>query len=357
MLEFYKNKTVLVTGNTGFKGSWLCEILLNAGANVIGYSLVPKTKPALFNILGLENRMTTVYGDIRDFPKLKRTISKYQPSIIFHLAAQPIVLDGYKKPKYTYETNVMGTVNLLEAVRVCGKSVKSFLNITTDKVYQNPESPRCNFVESDKLDGFDPYSNSKSCSELVTASYRRSFFGKESEIGISTARAGNVIGGGDFAPNRIIPDCVRAVTKGNQIIVRNPLSTRPYQFVLEPLFAYLIIAERQFGKPLTSNSYNVGPNAGTGVSTKDIVSFFCECWGESARWKTIETNEAPHEAAFLSLDNSLIKKELGWKPLYDAKKAVALTVEWSKGYFEGGPEKAKSITDTQIFDYLKDFEI
>ena len=244
MLNFYKGKRVFVTGHTGFKGSWLCKILANAGAQVTGYSLNPPTNPNLFEIANIEGDIKSVIGDIRDFDLLKKAFDEAQPEIVLHLAAQPIVRDSYKMPAYTYETNVMGTVNILECVRQ-SDCVKSFLNVTTDKVYENKEW-QWGYRENEPLDGFDPYSNSKSCSELVTHSYKNSFFA-DGRVAISTARAGNVIGGGDFANDRIIPDCVRALEKGEDIIVRNPHSTRPYQHVLEPLFAYLMIAKAQYG--------------------------------------------------------------------------------------------------------------
>ena len=242
-LDFYKGKKVFVTGHTGFKGSWLCKMLANAGAIVTGYSLNPPTSPSLFEIAGIEQDVHSVIGDIRDFKTLKAAFDEAQPEMVLHLAAQPIVRDSYKDPAYTYETNVMGTVNILECVRT-SNCVKSFLNVTTDKVYLNKEWA-WGYRENEELDGFDPYSNSKSCSELVTHSYENSFFG-DNQVAISTARAGNVIGGGDFANDRIIPDCIRAAIKHEDIVVRNPFSTRPYQHVLEPLYAYLMIAAMQY---------------------------------------------------------------------------------------------------------------
>ena len=241
--SFYKDKKVLVTGHTGFKGAWLCKMLIDAGAKVTGYSLVPPTEPNLFDLSGISGQMVSIIGDIRDLSRLREVFTTAQPEIVLHLAAQPIVRDSYKEPVYTYETNVMGTVNVLECVRE-SDSVVSFLNVTTDKVYHNNEW-EWGYRENEPLDGFDPYSNSKSCSELVTHSYKNSFFA-DGRVAISTARAGNVIGGGDFANDRIIPDCVRAVEKGEDIVVRNPHSTRPYQHVLEPLCAYLMIAQRQY---------------------------------------------------------------------------------------------------------------
>ena len=242
-LDFYNGKKIFVTGHTGFKGAWLCRILIDAGAVVTGYSLEPQTNPSLFSMAGIEDKMNSIYGDIRDYEQLEQTYKSADPEIVFHLAAQPIVRDSYKEPRYTYETNVMGTVNLLECVRG-SSTVKSVLNVTTDKVYLNNEWD-WGYRENDPLDGFDPYSNSKSCSELVTHSYKNSFFA-DSNVAVSTARAGNVIGGGDFANDRIIPDCVRAMAAGLPIHVRNPYSTRPYQHVLEPLAAYLLVAQKQY---------------------------------------------------------------------------------------------------------------
>ena len=243
VFNFYKGKKVLVTGHTGFKGTWLSRILVNAGAEVTGYSLNPPTDPALFNMAGLEGKMNSVIGDIRDLAHLKQVFEDTKPEIVLHLAAQPIVRDSYKDPVYTYETNVIGTVNILECVRL-NPCVKSFLNVTTDKVYENREW-EYGYREVDRLDGYDPYSNSKSCSELVTHSYRKSFFA-DGHCAISTCRAGNVIGGGDFANDRIVPDCVRAAMAKKPIVVRNPHSTRPYQHVLEPLAAYLMVAKAQY---------------------------------------------------------------------------------------------------------------
>ena len=302
-LDFYRGKRVFVTGHTGFKGSWLCRILVNAGAIVTGYSLEPPTEPNLFSLAGLEGRMTSIIGDIRDMDKLLDAFNEAQPEIVFHLAAQPIVRDSYKMPRYTYETNVMGTVNVLECCRI-SDTVKSVLNVTTDKVYLNNEWA-WGYRENEPLDGYDPYSNSKSCSELVTHSYKRSFF--DGKIAVSTARAGNVIGGGDFSNDRIIPDCVRAVKDGRVIGVRNPYSTRPYQHVLEPLFAYMMIAERQFEEMSYAGYYNVGPDDCDCVTTGELVDLFCKKWGEGAKWENRAEENAPHEANFLKLDCSKLK--------------------------------------------------
>ena len=273
--DFFKGKRVFITGHTGFKGSWLCRILLLAGAEVTGYSLEPPTYPNLFSMAGLEKQIDSIIGDVRNLSALRTAFETARPEIVLHLAAQPIVRDSYKTPVYTYETNMMGTVHILECIRQ-SNCVKSFLNITTDKVYHNNEWI-WGYREDEPLDGYDPYSNSKSCSELVTHSYQRSFF-IDRQIAISTARAGNVIGGGDFAKDRIIPDCVRAVTNNESIIVRNPYSIRPYQHVLEPLFAYLMIIQHQYKNPLLAGWYNVGPDECDCVTTGELVDIFCSSW-------------------------------------------------------------------------------
>ncbi|MCI5537595.1 MAG: CDP-glucose 4,6-dehydratase [Oscillospiraceae bacterium] len=345
-LSFYKGKKVFVTGHTGFKGSWLTAILVKAGAEVTGYSLTPPTNPNLFSISGVENKINSVIGDVRDFDSIKKAFDECDPEIVFHLAAQPIVITSYEQPKYTYETNVMGTVNILECVRL-SKNVKSVLNVTTDKVYKNNEW--CwGYRENEPLDGYDPYSNSKSCSELVTHSYKSSFFDSMG-IAVSTARAGNVIGGGDFADNRIIPDCVRAAVKGEDIIVRNPNSTRPYQHVLEPLNAYLMIAERQYEDKSLQGYYNVGPNDSDCLTTGELATIFCESWGNGQTFKCLK-KDGPHEANFLKLDCSLLKTTFGWSPVWSAKQAVEKTVEWTKVWASNGDVPAE--LDRQISEFF-----
>ena len=328
-IGFFKGNRVLVTGHTGFKGSWLCRMLTGAGAEVTGYALAPVTDPSLFELSGLASCMKSVIGDIRDFDRIKAVFAETRPEIVLHLAAQPIVRESYRDPRYTYETNVMGTVNVLECVRLT-PSVRSFLNVTTDKVYYNDESNRA-FTESDPLDGYDPYSNSKSCSELVTHSYRQSFFA-DGRCAISTARAGNVIGGGDFAADRILPDCVRAMAKGEIIKVRNPYSTRPYQHVLEPLSVYLEIIRRQFENPSFAGGYNVGPDECDCVTTGELVDLFCRHWGEDAKWENLAEVHAPHEAGFLKLDNRKVKQVFGWKPRWHIDEGMARTVRFFKAW-------------------------
>lgn len=332
-LSFYWGRKVLVTGHTGFKGTWLCRILVNAGAQVTGYALEPSTEPNLFSVSGLKGRMNSVIGDIRNYERLSAVFEEAQPEIVFHLAAQPIVRESYRDPRYTYETNVMGTVNLMECIRN-STSVKSVLNVTTDKVYQNNEW--CwGYREEDPLDGFDPYSNSKSCSELVTHSYKRSFF-DEGKIAVSTARAGNVIGGGDFAKDRIIPDCIRAVEKGEPIRVRNPYSTRPYQHVLEPLAVYLMIAAEQYIHRDRQGYFNVGPDDGSCVTTGELVALFCKHWGKEATWNTQTEIAPPHEANFLKLDCSKIKSVFGWKPRWNIDESVGKACEFAKIWMSNG---------------------
>ena len=346
-LSFYKGKRVFVTGHTGFKGSWLCKMLANVGAEVTGYSLNPPTTPSLFEIAEIKNDVHSVIGDVRNYRELKAAFDEAQPEIVLHLAAQPIVRDSYKDPAYTYETNVMGTVNILECVRnsCC---VKSFLNVTTDKVYLNKEWA-WGYRENEELDGYDPYSNSKSCSELVTHSYRNSFFA-DGSVAISTARAGNVIGGGDFANDRIIPDCIRAAIKHEDIIVRNPFSTRPYQHVLEPLYAYLMIAAMQYADGSYAGYYNVGPDDRDCFQTGALVDLFVKHWGDNMRWIN-RYDGGPHEANFLKLDCSKLKTTFGWKPHWDLDKAIERVVEWSKCWVAGGDIRA--CMDREIKEFLE----
>lgn len=347
-LGFYKGKKVLVTGHTGFKGTWLCVMLVKAGAIVTGYSKGTKKEYSLFDICGVNEQIAHNLGDIRDYASLKKVFDIAQPEIVIHLAAQPIVRDSYKDPVYTYETNVMGTVNILECIRNT-TSVKSFLNVTTDKVYLNKEWV-WGYRENEELDGFDPYSNSKSCSELVTHSYKNSFFNNGS-VAISTARAGNVIGGGDFANDRIIPDCVRAVIQHREIVVRNPFSTRPYQHVLEPLYAYLMIAAKQYEDIKYAGYYNVGPDDQDCFQTGALVDVFVKHWGENAKWIN-KYDGGPHEANFLKLDCSKLKATFGWKPHWSLDKAVEKVVEWSKCWIAGGD--VRLCMDMEIEEFLSE---
>ena len=346
-LSFYKNKHVFITGHTGFKGTWLCKILVQAGAIVTGYSLEAPTQPNLFEVSGVEKQITNIIGDIRDFNHLKKAFDQAKPEIVLHLAAQPLVRDSYEKPAYTYETNVMGTVNIFECIRQ-SNCVKSFLNVTTDKVYHNNEWV-WGYRENEPLDGFDPYSNSKSCSELVTHSYKNSFFA-DGKVAISTARAGNVIGGGDFSANRIIPDCVRAAERKEVMIVRNPHSTRPYQHVLEPLFAYLMIAQKQYEDGHFAGWYNVGPDDCDCLTTGELVTLFCDTWGNGLKWID-KYDGGPHEANFLKLDCSKIKQTFGWKASWHIDEAIRRVVDWTQVYLSHG-DISKEMTK-EILDFME----
>lgn len=352
-LDFYRGKRVFVTGHTGFKGSWLCRMLVYAGAQVTGFALDPPTVPALFERAGLADTMTDVRGDIRDPDALWAAYAAARPQVVLHLAAQPLVRESYKDPRATYETNVMGTVNLLECVRRAmaeGFGPVSVLNVTTDKVYKNNEW--CwGYREADPLDGYDPYSNSKSCSELVTHSYISSFFAGAGAPAVSTARAGNVIGGGDFATDRIIPDCVRAVQKGEVIGVRSPHSTRPYQHVLEPLAAYLLIAQKQVENRRYAGFYNVGPDDCDCLTTGELAELFCKTWGDGAAWESRAEANAPHEASFLKLDCSKLKTVLGWRPRWHMDTCMQMTCRFARVWLEGGNVPAEM--DAEIREFLE----
>ena len=361
VLEFYKGKKILITGNTGFKGSWLTYILLKAGAKVIGVSLSAPTEPNLFSLVGLDKAegLKQYDCDVRNFESLNKIFFDEAPEIVFHLAAQPIVRESYINPLLTYETNVNGTLNILECIRI-NKGVKSFLNVTTDKVYKNNEW-EYGYRETDPLDGVDPYSNSKSCSELITHSYKESFF-TEGEVRISTARAGNVIGGGDFAKDRIIPDCVRAIvssmTESAVMKVRNPYSIRPYQHVMEPLFMYMTIAMKQYKDKKYADYYNIGPDDVDCVTTGYLVTLFCEKWnrenvqGQSKlTWENVQELNAPHEACFLKLDNGKIKRRFQWQPKLHIESAVQFTVDFCKVWLSGGDLKQEM--NREIEKYLE----
>jgi len=345
--DFYQGKKIFITGHTGFKGSWLSEILLCFGANIKGYAL-PVQKDSLFHILNLKTRMKSAEADIRDLSRLKREVEEFNPEIVLHLAAQPLVIESYHNPVYTYDVNVMGTINILESVRNLS-SVKSFINVTTDKVYENKEW-EWGYRENENLCGFDPYSNSKSCSELVTYSYKKSFFQKEDSPAISTARSGNVIGGGDFAKNRIIPDCFRDSIEKKSIFVRNPHSVRPYQHVLECLYGYLLLAKLQYESKQFSGNYNFGPNELSCITTGDLVTLFCQYWGGNQGWYT-EENEGVHEANFLKLDCSKAKSILNWHPTWNAEEAIEKTVAWTKEYLYNR-DTIVAFTDKQIDNFF-----
>ena len=348
-LNFYKGKRVFLTGHTGFKGMWLSLLLLQAGAEVTGYALDAPTEGGTEALqrLGILKEMRDIRGDVRDLSALSRAFDEAKPEIVLHLAAQPIVRESYRQPVDTFAANVMGTVNLLECVRM-SDTVQSALVVTTDKVYENKEWA-WGYRENEPLMGYDPYSASKSCAELAVYSYRQSFFA-DGGVRLSTARAGNVIGGGDFAPDRIIPDCIRAAVRGAVIDIRNPHSTRPYQHVLEPLSVYLTIAAQQTENPRLVGAWNVGPDDADCVTTGALADIFCRAWGAGARWQT-HADGGPHEAHFLKLDCSKLKAELGWQPRWHIREAVEKTVEWAKAWEAGADMRA--VTEQQIAEFKR----
>ena len=356
--EFYKNKRVLITGHTGFKGAWMCMVLKSLGANVYGYAMEPPTSPSLYELCGLRDEVKSSTADIRDLNRLRMDFNSFRPEIVIHMAAQPIVRESYRDPVYTYEVNVMGTVHLTECVRNC-PSVRSVVNVTTDKVYLNREWER-GYTEEDELNGFDPYSNSKSCSELVTSCYKNSFLGGNTgkteegrEVRISTCRAGNVIGGGDFAADRIIPDCLRAIETGKELVVRNPSSIRPYQHVLEPVVVYLELAMEQWDNAALAGSYNIGPKDQDCWTTAELVTAYYEEWekltGQHIHWEE-RHDGGPHEANLLKLDCRKLCENLCWKPVWNVRTALRKIAEWNCDYLAG--ENMRAVTQRQIDEYL-----
>ncbi|MDR2468753.1 MAG: CDP-glucose 4,6-dehydratase [Spirochaetaceae bacterium] len=348
ILSFYRGKKVFLTGATGFKGTWLCHVLHAAGAQITGYALAA-AEPSLFQESAAGRIIKLITGDVRSGAEFVQAVRTAKPEILLHLAAQPLVRRSYHEPVLTYETNVMGTVHVLEAVRQT-PSIRSFINITTDKVYENNEW-HWGYRENEPLNGFDPYSNSKSCAELVTSSYRAAFFGSDNSPAISTARSGNVIGGGDYAHDRIIPDCIRAVRMGQPIVVRNPASIRPYQHVLECISGYLLLAARQYENPVLAGAWNFGPNEESCVDTGHLAALFCTAWGERAAW-IIQADDGPHEARFLKLDCSKAKAELNWKPRWNIQQAVEKTVEFAKS-----PLPAHDCLEQQINTYFEGTDV
>lgn len=353
--DFWSGKRILVTGHTGFKGAWLSLWLSSLGAKVTGYALEPPTTPSLYKLCKIDKMVTSINGDIRDYNHLLKVFQKTKPDIIIHLAAQSLVLHSYKQPVETYSTNVMGVVNLLEAVRNT-KNVRAVLNVTTDKCYENKEWT-WGYRENEPLGGYDPYSSSKACSELVTASYRNSYFNpkdhKRHGVLIATARAGNVIGGGDWAEDRIIPDCVRAILNNEKIIVRNPNSTRPWQHVLEPLAGYLFLAQRLYKGDLRfADAWNFGPDDIDAKRIEWIVKTICQLWGKGAAYSVIKSKQ-PYESHYLKLDSSKAKMNLDWKPLWGIGKALKSIVEWTKGYQDGNDPRDLCLK--QINEYSMSF--
>lgn len=344
---FWKDKRVLITGHTGFKGSWLSFWLNSLGAKVCGYSLLPETNPNLFENLKLENLIESNIGDIRDLPKFSETLKSFQPEIVFHLAAQPLVRRSYREPIETYTTNVIGTINILEAIRQVD-SVKSAVIITTDKVYENEERS-FGYSENDRLGGFDPYSNSKACAELAVSSYRNSFFA-DGKCLIATTRAGNVIGGGDWSEDRLLPDVFRSLIFGENLLIRNPNSVRPWQHTLEPLNGYMLLAENLFvGNKDFATAWNFGPEDEDAKPVGFILDEIKQIWDEKVDWQ-IAAGEHPHETNLLKLDSTKAKNELGWKPKLSLPEALKLTSDWYKSF--KNKEDLIEITQKQIEFYI-----
>ncbi len=352
--DYYKGKNVFITGHTGFKGSWLSIWLTMLGANVTGYALKPPTNPSMFELCKIDSRVNSIIGDICDCDKLNTAISQTQPEIIFHMAAQPLVRLSYEKPVETFETNMMGTVNLLEAVRSC-PSVRVVVNVTTDKCYQNKES-FWGYRETDRLGGYEPYSTSKACSELITASYINSFFHPDQykihKVAIATARAGNVIGGGDFALDRLIPDCIRGLLSNKELLIRNPHAIRPWQHVLEPLTGYLRLAMDLGLEGCKFNGpWNFGPEKNSEKNVEFIVNQICQYWNQKSSYQ-IDTQQQPHETSYLKLDSYKARKLLGYESRLSIEKALEMVVDWVKVY-KNNKENLCDFTVSQIIEYEK----
>ena len=348
MNKFWGNRKVLITGHTGFKGSWLCLWLNQLGVKVSGISLVdPVSNPDLFSILNKNKSINDHRGDIVNLDFCLNTIKEIEPEIILHMAAQPLVRKSYAYPLATYNTNVIGTANILEAVRTC-ESVKTIVVITTDKCYENIEKDH-SYVETDSLGGHDPYSSSKACAEHVSSSYYRSFF-KKKGVGLATVRAGNIIGGGDWSADRLIPDAVKAWSQNESIPIRSPQATRPWQHVLEPLSGYLKLAENLWNEPdKISGPWNFGPDQNSINTVQDTVELAVQIWGSSASWELTSGNHL-HEASLLQLNSEKAKSILGWKPRWDFGKAVSETIQWYKNYYSNN-QKMLDLTLDQINEY------
>jgi CDP-glucose 4,6-dehydratase len=355
-MSFWRGKRVLVTGHTGFKGTWLGIWLQSAGADVLGYALPPPTQPSHYDLADGGKNLRTIIADVRDFDRLKSAVAEHSPEIVLHLAAQSVVRASYDDPRETYDVNVMGTVNVFEAARRVG-GVRAIVNVTTDKVYENKEW-LWGYREPDPLGGHDPYSNSKACSELVTSSFRDSFFPltkfAKHGVAVASARAGNVIGGGDWTENQLIPDLVQAFSKGEAVDIRNPGATRPWQFVLEPLRGYLMLAEGLYRDgPRFSGGWNFGPPDEDAKPVQWLVEHLARLWGDATPWRH-DAREHPHEAGFLKLDSSKAHAELGWKPRLRLSDALEWVVEWYKHLNQGGAVRAKTAEQIRTYERLKE---
>ena len=348
---FWQGKKVLVTGHTGFKGSWLSLWLQQLGAEVVGYALAPPTEPSLFEVAHVAEGMHSIIADVRDLEKLKQVMAEMQPEIVFHLAAQPLVRLSYEDPVETYSTNIMGTVNVLEAIR-CQGGIKAVVNITSDKCYENKEW-LWGYRENEPMGGYDPYSNSKGCAELVTASYRNSFFNPEKYaehgVALASARAGNVIGGGDWAQDRLITDLMAAFMAGESVQIRNPAAIRPWQHVLEPLSGYLMLAESLYHEGGdNAEGWNFGPNDTDARPVSWLVDELCRLWGLKKSWQQ-DVGEHPHEATYLKLDCSKARARLGWAPRWDLSATLQHIVDWYQAYLRH--DDMRAVTLAQIKNY------
>ncbi|MGY5956331.1 CDP-glucose 4,6-dehydratase [Kosakonia sp. BK9b] len=350
--SFWKGKRVFITGHTGFKGSWLTLWLQSMGAVLKGYSLNPPTEPSLYDSAGVEKLIDSTIGDIRNYDQLSAAINEFKPEIVFHMAAQPLVRLSYDEPVETYSTNVMGTVHLLEAVKRVG-GVKAVVNITSDKCYDNREWV-WGYREHEAMGGYDPYSNSKGCAELVASAYRNSFFNEKDYekhgVALASVRAGNVIGGGDWAKDRLIPDILRSFEKQQTVIIRNPHAIRPWQHVLEPLSGYITIAQRLYNEgPAFAEGWNFGPREDDAKPVQFIVETMVNIWGDDAAW-LLDGNEHPHEAHYLKLDCSKARMRLGWQPRWDLVETLERIVKWHKAWIAG--EDMLMRTRKEISEYM-----
>lgn len=353
--QFWKNKKVLITGHTGFKGSWLCLWLQELGAKVVGYALQSPTEPNLFKLAQVENGIVSLIDDIRNFESLASAMRQHRPEIVIHMAAQALVRRSYEAPVETYQTNVMGTVHLFEAIRRT-KGVKAVVNVTTDKCYENKEW-LWGYRETEPLGGHDPYSSSKACSEQVTGAFRKSFFPPEKYskhgVAVASARAGNVIGGGDWAKDRLIPDCFSAWLKGQKVKIRYPKAIRPWQHVLESLSGYLLLAEKLYTNGESfAEAWNFGPNENDTASVEEAIKELAGFWAGKALWE-IDGDDHPHEAGYLKLDSTKARTRLGWKPNWDLRTALMKTAQWYQAY-QSQPGKTREKTLQQINEYMKE---
>lgn len=350
--NFWKGKKVFLTGHTGFKGSWTVLWLLSLGANVKGYSLEPITNPSLFNIANIEDGIESEIGDIEDLKKLRKSISDFSPEIVIHMAAQPLVRVSYQDPIGTYKTNVIGTLNLFEAVRSCN-SIRVVLNVTTDKCYENKEW-EWGYREDEPMGGHDPYSSSKACSELLTSAYRRSFFSHEGKVSIASARAGNVIGGGDWSMDRLIPDAISAFSSEKQLMIRNPMATRPWQHVFEPISGYLLLCEKLYEEGSSfAEGWNFGPHYDDIKTVKEVIEYIISKWPNKATWK-YDDIEHLHEAQLLHLDISKAQSRLGWRPTWNLDKALDNIISWHEAFLSG--KDIRSFSNKQILNFQDDIK-